>query len=1418
MVQSDSGSAEQTTNWNMAPRSACATPTTRSSRDHFKVEAPSRSIIFTSTAAAAAATTSTISSSMTAGKAARPSQIQSAPALAAPRKLFSPSTTCLPILIFIISLGQLLGPTGGQFLGGPSTPGYSQYANLSVSQTGGFRLPAQVRLDYYDNPQLASDRLSLMYPYDLGDLTDISSGKPIHDQPLRFRLPFFGFSFDYIWIQRDGYITFNKGMQTYRFPLQLPIQPADDTFVQEDPSLMAPFFAMQDISSEVPGAGVYFKIVNLADTLGYHDPNYGMLRDRILLDFREGMIGASDFVPKFAMIITWRNMTIANRRHERPLKTNSYQAVIATDEIRTYAMFNYEQIEWITHLDNYDGLKGAAAFVGFNAGNTTRSFEFKPYSQHQRVSMLPSGGFGNNLRGRYYFQIDEEVWPGACIDKKLEPNLRDRLPLTFFPRYGHMLGGTLVDVTGPCLDPSSIIFCRFDNFKAEAVWRDTNRATCVSPPFMYHGYVDLTISVDERIEFVGRFYIQPPDVADEDVIVIDNQDREESPQELELRWRPQKLSWRNDTSVTVSLWGYRETMNVYPSLTYISTLVPSVRLGQAQFRMDLSLFRERDEYELQDMLFGFIAINLTNPSVALGHNMRQSPIIWSRPMPLAWYFRPQWIRNLGYNYKDHFCAAWFDRESFADRFAATVWRCPCTYQQAKIDRGRFSPDLQCNVIDRRCDTFHREALHCINTGRPSVGGSGQTCCYDDQGELIQTADTIYGGRPSRAFPYGKHPYKIRMMIPTLSTWAHDVAPYFYCCLWQRDKDNSEACQGYNYFRTSQDCSLYQPPVVGSVYGDPHMITFNKNNYTFNGKGEFVLVHTDDPKVKFDVQARFEQVPKRLRNMPSIQATQLTAVAAQDNFSSIVEFRVRPLAARWRYHIYVLVDNEYIFWWDKSMQVQNFRGVTLYQPAGIQNMSHIIAMFDSGAGIEVMSIDGFLTTHIYLPADFQGITGGLLGNYSRRGQLQVNDLVTPTGMRFGPRSPVDRLHRDFGQQWRLTEASRQGIGRTLFSHSTVRYALYDDPRFEPVLQMPPMLPYEMAHLQPELDSICSDSLSCIYDYIVSYGNKELALATKKFEAIAYDIANVAALPIIRCPALPKPANGMKSENRYWPGQVVRFRCDVGYRLVGHEARYCRQDGLWSWGEEAQCISERRYFLTMFGSIMAAFLPMAVTIAAGLFCLLFIMRRSRAHYTGEQGELGHNFREREPSGSSMAERPRRALIGNERDEDEDEEDEQLENLAGYNERAPRAIQEEDLGGDRDKEEEDEEEEEEEEEDEEDEEDEALGYGEGSSGRRNLMQGAPASGSRLQQRAPIGSRSIFDRGPSGPAYSPTTRAAAPGRFGPAIFRPFQPTAGQSISAPSSSRQRQQPQDALGLPLRPKPGRTSSETDYGPLREARI
>ena len=79
---------------------------------------------------------------------------------------------------------------------------------------------------------------------------------------------------------------------------------------------------------------------------------------------------------------------------------------------------------------------------------------------------------------------------------------------------------------------------------------------------------------------------------------------------------------------------------------------------------------------------------------------------------------------------------------------------------------------------------------------------------------------------------------------------------------------------------------YQPPGGATAFGDPHLYTFDGMPYTFNGKGEFVLVRADSPRVKLDVQGRFEQVWDSPYG--EVMATTLTAVAAKDNVSSTVE--------------------------------------------------------------------------------------------------------------------------------------------------------------------------------------------------------------------------------------------------------------------------------------------------------------------------------------------------------------------------------------------------------------------------------------------------------------------------------------------------------------------------------------------------
>ena len=71
-----------------------------------------------------------------------------------------------------------------------------------------------------------------------------------------------------------------------------------------------------------------------------------------------------------------------------------------------------------------------------------------------------------------------------------------------------------------------------------------------------------------------------------------------------------------------------------------------------------------------------------------------------------------------------------------------------------------------------------------------------------------------------------------------------------------------------------------------MFGDPHIYTFDGMPYTFNGKGEFVLVRANSPRVKLDVQGRFEQVEDSPYG--EVFASHLTAVAAKDNVSSTVE--------------------------------------------------------------------------------------------------------------------------------------------------------------------------------------------------------------------------------------------------------------------------------------------------------------------------------------------------------------------------------------------------------------------------------------------------------------------------------------------------------------------------------------------------
>ena len=76
-----------------------------------------------------------------------------------------------------------------------------------------------------------------------------------------------------------------------------------------------------------------------------------------------------------------------------------------------------------------------------------------------------------------------------------------------------MLGGTLVNITGPCFKPDTRITCRFNNMDSEGVIYNENRAACVMPWTHAEGWVDFEISLDggpyywKGQFFVGKIFV-----------------------------------------------------------------------------------------------------------------------------------------------------------------------------------------------------------------------------------------------------------------------------------------------------------------------------------------------------------------------------------------------------------------------------------------------------------------------------------------------------------------------------------------------------------------------------------------------------------------------------------------------------------------------------------------------------------------------------------------------------------------------------------------------------------------------------------------------------------------------------------------------------------------------------------------------
>lgn len=221
---------------------------------------------------------------------------------------------------------------------------------------------------------------------------------------------------------------------------------------------------------------------------------------------------------------------------------------------------------------------------------------------------LSGRGWANGFPGRHIFRLDEKIMLGTC-NKDIDAA---HLPLVFAPESGNMLGGTIVNITGPCFLPTDRISCRFDAVEVIGAYVDTNRAICIQPPLLIQGYVRFEIRVGaETYKWRGQYFVETPATAT-DRIFFESQDvHERNPSEIKITWNRYNLTSNFNAQIRISLYGYRES-TIRPELEFIDMIEESLT-NTGVYTIVPANYRQRNNNNVSDLQFGFIHINLTNP-------------------------------------------------------------------------------------------------------------------------------------------------------------------------------------------------------------------------------------------------------------------------------------------------------------------------------------------------------------------------------------------------------------------------------------------------------------------------------------------------------------------------------------------------------------------------------------------------------------------------------------------------------------------------------------------------------------------------------------------------------------------------------------------------------------------------------------
>nr|XP_022323669.1 protein mesh-like isoform X1 [Crassostrea virginica] len=752
------------------------------------------------------------------------------------------------------------------------------------------------------------------------------------------------------------------------------------------------------------------------------------------------------FRASWIFIATWDHVAFYRCFEEGCNKTNTFQAVLITNGQHSFTIYHYVDIQWTGTGNSTTGLGGTPAQVGFKGEadyyiNASRTPDIVNVDEYSNV----------NIPGKFVFRVDEHyISDGGC-------NTKGNLKIS--PKYGPMLGGQYVVISGPCIDKESEIQASFSGFPKQKCYRKSEFSmSCVTPMFNRTGDITVTVEIgnnqEEKRVFRGIYIILNP--ADSEHRVYRRNSEEWYSCFHQINWDIDAAELQETDTVDIHLFSLMEDAN--DQLTWKKEIIDEGKqtsLGSANVHLP--------------RVGSAMAIRVT-PSITNKTLDESERGIWSDIFSLA--ENPDRALSL--------CKDWLEKEGKKPSLPSDdIQPCPCTLNHALLDVARFQPDPDCNMFNKNSSEtclYRRNATHCIRLSKAGPNGIDNLCCYDMENKLIDSRQAE-GGFLQRYHYLGGDG-----TIPYLTNFYYDILPYHHCCRYsknyvQESDVNTDVCYKFIEYRKPSSCVNYDPPRLAKTIGDPHIATFDGYRYTFNGVGEFVYLKTIDET--FQSHIRFERFKKDTGAL--VAASVCTAFASQHfNSSGIIEVRLNSIRTA-----EVLIDGE-ILDFDELNSYQ-FPGVFVMQFTTNQSSKREFVVSFTEIGI-AFRVEASPTVLNILPLvgnkSLAGRFRGLLGNFDA---IPDNDLRTPSEEILLPNSTAERIYYKFGVPWRINQRE------SLFTYVDGKtYGKYQLRTFRPEFLLPSNIP-------PEVEQLFRDDQESIFDFIQT-GSAEFAAKTLQFSIV------------------------------------------------------------------------------------------------------------------------------------------------------------------------------------------------------------------------------------------------------------------------------------------------------------------------------